>query len=98
MEFDIMPFLRQGINLGLGVLIKAVPGGSLAFAAGCDALELAAKMLVAIVPKIRDGNLTTEEVDGVIDAFKANVPTGTFAMALKIMKSALDRVIGTVAK
>jgi hypothetical protein len=98
MEFDIMPFLRQGINLGLGVLIKAVPGGSVAFGAGCDALELAAKMLAAIVPKIRDGNLTTEEVDGVIDAFKANVPSGTFTMALKIMKSALDRVIGTVAK
>jgi len=98
MNFDIEPFLRQGINLGLGMLVKAVPGGSVAYAAACDALELAAKMILAIVPRLRDGNMSVEDEDAILEAFKANVPAGVFTMALKIVKSALDRVIGTVAK
>lgn len=96
--FDIEPFLRQGINLGLSALTKAIPGGSLAFASACDALELAGKIMLAIVPKIRDGNLTDKEMEEIYMSFKANVPAGTFAMALKIVKSALDRVIGTISK
>jgi hypothetical protein len=98
MEFNIIPFLTQGINLGLGLFIKSVPGGSVAFVTACDALELGAKMLLAIVPKIRDGGLSSEEFDGIVEAFKTNIPEGTFTMALKIVKSALDRVIGTISK
>lgn len=97
MNFDIEPFLRQGINLGLGMLIKAVPGGSAVFGTACDGLELGAKMILAVVPKIRDGSLTVEEEDEILASFKANVPAGTYDMALKIVKSALDRVIGTIA-
>jgi hypothetical protein len=98
MELNIIPFLVQGINLGLGILAKSVPGGSVAFSTACDALELGAKMLLAIVPKVRDGNLSSDEFDGIVKSFKTDIPEGTFTMALKIVKSALDRVIGTISK
>jgi hypothetical protein len=98
MQFDIEPFLRQGINLGIGMLIKAVPGGSVAFGAGCDALELAAKMILAVVPRIRDGNLSPDDEDAILNQFKSNVPVGTWNMALAVVKSALDRVIGGSSK
>ncbi|HWQ18560.1 MAG TPA: hypothetical protein VN455_02205 [Methanotrichaceae archaeon] len=81
-----------GINSVLGVVRNFVPGGSMGLDVGCDAATLACKMGEAIFPKIK-GGLTQEELDAIIQEFKADVPVGTFQMALSAFKRLFDTTI-----
>ncbi len=94
MAINIEPFLLEGLNIGIGMITKSIPGGSPALAAGCDAGELASRMGVVIFPKLKDGSLTQEEFNAIAAEFKAGVPASTFAIALAALKSSVDRVIG----
>ncbi len=97
MGMNLEPLLVQGLNLCIKFLTKSVPGGKVAFAACCDAGELAGKMLVVICPKIKDESLTEAELESILAEFKADVPQGTWNVALAAVRSALDRLVGGAA-
>ncbi len=96
MSGELEGFFLTGVNAGLKLLTKSVPGGEVAFDAGCDAGALAGRMMADVFPKLK-GGLTAEEVQAIVDTYKSNVPEGVWNVALAAFRSAFDRVaVGSI--
>ncbi len=83
-EFE--KIILAGFNAGAGLITNCLPGGKMAADTAIDGALLACKMGEVVLPKLKDG-LTPEEVNEIIQAFKANVPETTWHLALDVMHS-----------